>query len=253
MATEPSLGRYRKWYGKLLRLYPKSYRERFGEGMEQTFHDLCRERAKGDGRIFGFALGMFLETSVGILRENVTINIMRNRNIVRLALIVASILLVPLVGGANWDLFDYVVAGALLFGTGLAYELVAKRMSNKAYRCGVGLAVGAALVLTWMNLAVGLIGSENNPANLMYFGVLAIGVVGALLARFRPEGMARALFAMALAQLLVPVIAVIIWQPNFSRGVVGVFALNGFFVLMFVLSALLFQRASAVAAKNPTA
>ena len=29
----------------------------------------------------------------------------------------------------------------------------------------------------------------------MYFGVLAVGIVGALLARFQPHGMARALFA----------------------------------------------------------
>jgi hypothetical protein len=37
-----------------------------------------------------------------------------------------------------------------------------------------GLAVGTALFLVWSNLAVGLIGSENNPANMMYLGVLAV-------------------------------------------------------------------------------
>jgi uncharacterized protein len=31
-------------YAKLLRLYSKRHYERFGEGMEQTFNDLCRER-----------------------------------------------------------------------------------------------------------------------------------------------------------------------------------------------------------------
>src|SRR4029077_16900076 len=35
--------RYRNLYAKLLRLYPKPYRERFGEEMEQTFNDICRE------------------------------------------------------------------------------------------------------------------------------------------------------------------------------------------------------------------
>ena len=60
-----------------------------------------------------------------------------------------------------------------------------------------------------MNLAVGIIGTEDNPANLMYGGVLAVGIVGAIIARFQPHGMARALVATALAQALVAVIALI--------------------------------------------
>ncbi len=57
------------------------------------------------------------------------------------------------------------------------------------------------------NGAVGIIGSEDNDANMLYFGVLAVGVVGALMARFRPIGMMLALIATALAQMLVAVIA----------------------------------------------
>jgi hypothetical protein len=72
MASEPSIRRYRNCYAKLLRLYPKPYRERFGEGMEQTFNDLCREREKAGRGLFGFALGTFLETSAEIIRENGT-------------------------------------------------------------------------------------------------------------------------------------------------------------------------------------
>src|ERR1044071_6795721 len=71
-----SIERYRNWYAKLLCLYPKAYRERFGEGMEQTFNDLCRERVKAERGLFSFALWMFFETSVGIIRENAT-SIMR--------------------------------------------------------------------------------------------------------------------------------------------------------------------------------
>jgi hypothetical protein len=67
---EHSIRRYRFWYAKLLRLYSKPFRERFGEGMDQTFYDLLRERAEEDRGLFGCALGMFIETSAGILREN---------------------------------------------------------------------------------------------------------------------------------------------------------------------------------------
>jgi hypothetical protein len=72
MASEPSIRRYRNWYAKLLRLYPKPYRERFGEGMEQTFNDLCRERVKAGRGLFSFALWTLFETSAGIIRENAT-------------------------------------------------------------------------------------------------------------------------------------------------------------------------------------
>ena len=94
-----------------------------------------------------------------------------------------------------------------------------------------------------VNLAVGLIGSENNPANLLYGGVLAVGIVGAILARTKAQGMARALFATALAQALVPVLAIIIWKPQITPEMIGVLFLNGIFVLLFVGSGLLYQRA----------
>ena len=98
-----------------------------------------------------------------------------------------------------------------------------------------------------MNLAVGIIGSEDNPANLLYLGVLAVGILGAGFVRFRPRGMARTLLATALAQMLVPVIALIIWRPSLEEapGIVGVFTLNAFFAALFVVSALLFRQASA--------
>ena len=73
MPVDPSIRRCRHWYATLLRLYPRSYRERFGQGMEQTFNDLCRERAQEGKGLFGLALWMFVETSAGIIRENATI------------------------------------------------------------------------------------------------------------------------------------------------------------------------------------
>jgi hypothetical protein len=252
--------RYRHWYAKLLRLYPKPYYERFGEGMEQTFNDLLRERAEEERGLFGCALWMVVETFAGIMRENITFILMQNitKRLSVWAAVVALILMVPLVAmqftdEVIWTLFDFVFMGALLFGTGLAYELVARKAGTIAYRVAVGLALAAAFLLVWINGAVGIIGSEDNPANLLYGGVLAIGFIGAIVARFHPHGMARALFATALAQALVPVIAFIIWKPSFAEapGILGVFVLNAFFVMLFVGSALLFRRASAAGSKQP--
>jgi hypothetical protein len=127
-----------------------------------------------------------------------------------------------------WDLVDFVVAGALVVGVGVTYELAARMTGNSAYRAAVGVALAAAFILVWGNLAVGIIGSEDNPANLMYGGVLAVGIIGALIARFQPDGMARALFATALAQMVVAVITLIAgWG---STG--DIVMLTGFFAAL---------------------
>ena len=170
---------------------------------------------------------------------------------IRLAIATGIILLLPLIAmqytdEVVWDLADFVVAGVLLFGTGLAYELMARKGGTVAYRAAVGIALATVFLLVWVNGAVGIIGSENNDANLMYFGVISIGIIGAIIARLQPLGMARALFVTALAQALVPVIALTIWQPTSwgAAGVFGVFVLNAFFVMLLVGSALLFKRAA---------
>lgn len=194
---------------------------------------------------------MFVETSAGIIRENMTLIIMQNKNIIRIALATAFILLLPLLAmqftdEVVWDLVDFAVAGVLVFGAGLTYELVARKAGNIAYRAAVGVAVAAALLLVWMNLAVGIIGNEENPANLMYIGVLAVGIVGVLIARFRSHGMARALLATALAQMLVGVIALLAGMDQYPGSSVSeIMNLNWFFVALFFVSALLFRRASA--------
>ncbi len=117
-------------------------------------------------------------------------------------------------------------------------------LARNAYRAAAGVALAAALILVWLSLGVGIIGADGDPANMLYFGVLAVGIIGALIARLRPRGMARALFATALAQALVAVIVLIFgldppWNPPLE-----ILALNGFFVALFVGSAWLFRNAA---------
>jgi len=168
----------------------------------------------------------------------------------RIALATAIILLVPLLAmqfteEVVWDLADFAVAGVLLFGAGLAYELVARKAAgNLAYRAAVGVAVAASLFLVWANLAVGLIGAEGNPANLVYFVVVAVGVVGAIVARLQPRGMACVLLTMALIQASVAVIASLLGLGDSKSEGLEVFFLNGFFVALFSGSAWLFLRSA---------
>ena len=163
--------------------------------------------------------------------------------------VAALILLLPLVAmqftaEVNWNVTDFAFAGALLIGTGITFELAVRRTVNTAYRSAVGVALAAAFILVWINAAVGLIGNEDNPANLLYGGVLAAAIIGAISARFQPQGMARALFATALAQALVPVIALA--AGSGSTGAIwslDTLALTGFFAALWLISAWLFRQA----------
>ncbi len=171
---------------------------------------------------------------------------MNQRRFLLVALVPALLLLVPLVAmqftdEVNWSPGDFLVAWVLLAGAGLAYQLVTGQSNNGTYRVAVGVAVATALALVWVNLAVGLIGDGNHSGNLLYGAVLLIGVGGALLARLQARGMARALFATALAQLLVP--AAILFSGDSAitgREWVG----NTGFALLFALSGWLFRRAT---------
>ena len=88
---------------------------------------------------------------------------MRAKNTFRVVLAAAFILLLPLIAmqftdEVTWGLFDFALAGALLVGTGLLYELAASRMGNPAHRATLGVALAAALLLVWIELAVGIFG-----------------------------------------------------------------------------------------------
>ncbi|WP_437782076.1 hypothetical protein [Sorangium sp. So ce1097] len=156
--------------------------------------------------------------------------------------IAAFVLLLPLLAmqlteEVAWGLADFAIFGGMLVGACGTYELAARSTRNRTYRAAVGVALAAAFILVWMNLAVGIIGSEENPANSMYGGVLAVGLIGAIIARFQPQGMGRAMAATALAQASVAVIALI-------AGLGYTLILTAFFVALWLTSAGLFRRAA---------
>ncbi|MEW6743973.1 MAG: hypothetical protein AB1486_14575 [Planctomycetota bacterium] len=115
---------------------------------------------------------------------------------------------------------------------------------NTAYRVAVGIAVAAALLLVWMQ---GAVATADDSPGLIFLGVLVVGLIGTVIARFRPQGMARALFATALAQALVAVMAMIAWKQYVEISI-----LNGFFIALWIGSALLFRKAARVSLESGT-
>ena len=153
----------------------------------------------------------------------------------------AALLLAPLIAmrftsEVNWTPSDFAFAGLMLGGVGAIYELTVRRSSNPWYRAGTVFALAAAFLIVWANGAVGMIGDEGDPANLMFGGVLAIALIGAILARFRPGGMALAMAAAALAQAIAGGIGLTI-DP--LGGV-----LSTAFATLWLISAALFRNAA---------
>ena len=162
---------------------------------------------------------------------------------------IATLLLIPAVAmqfttEVNWDAADFIGMGIILISLGGAYEFLARKAPNWTYRAAAALALVTAFLLIWVNFAVGIIGSENNDANMMYAGVLAVVVGGACLARFRSPGMARAMVAAAATQVLVAVIALAtgagVDGAAWPRDVIGA---TGILTAMWLVSAWLFRRA----------
>ena len=221
MSSDRALGRYRRWYAGLLRLYPRPYRDRFAEPMEQTFTDLARERIDADRNLLGFAVGTFAETCAQIMRENMT-QLMQTTNYLRWVVVTAIVLAIPAIAmgldlgipdpgsgtdGLNWGPMDFAIVGVLVLGAGLLFEYASSRGRSLAHRAAVGIAVAAGLFLVWVNLAVGMMDVE--PGNLMYVLVLFVALIGASIARFEPREASLAMFATAAAHAIVAVIAVV--------------------------------------------
>jgi uncharacterized membrane protein len=254
MASDRDIRRYRRWYGGLLRLYPRPYRERFAEPMQQTFSDLLREHANQDRAVVRRAAWAFADTFAGIIRENSTQMISHNFTSVRYlrwVVVTAAVLAVPALlmafriavpdpgsgstDGVSWGPMDFAIIGVLVLGAGLLYEYASTRAGTLAHRAAVGIAVLAGLGLVWVNLAVGMMKVE--PANLMYVLVLFVALIGAAIARFEPRDASIAMFATAGAQAIVVAIGLIFGLGPELRA-------DAFFIAAWVVSGLLFREAS---------
>lgn len=159
--------------------------------------------------------------------------------------LVLPLIAMQLTDEVKWTLGDFVFAAIFLFGSLGAYEVVAGMTHDVAYRAGAGVAIAALFLLTWSNAAVGITDSEADF--YIFFGVPAVVIGGAVIARFRSRGMAIAMVAAAVAQSLISAAALaagIIPAFNSAFEILGI---TGFFVALFLGSALLFRRAAPAA------
>ncbi|MCP3166442.1 hypothetical protein [Myxococcus qinghaiensis] len=116
---------------------------------------------------------------------------------------------------------------------------------STAYRAALGITLFASLSLVWLSLGVGIIGADGDRTNLLYGGVLLVGLSGAFIVRLDAAGMARTLVAMAFTQAAIAVVAVLSgWGMPWSPPV-EILTLNAGFIALFLAAAWLFQPRSA--------
>jgi len=159
-------------------------------------------------------------------------------------LLVLPFLAMQFTSDVNWTAADFIVFAVMLLAVGVPLELAARYGGNRAYLAAVALALLGGFFVTWVNLAVGIVGSEHNPANNLFFVALLVGVAGAALARFRARGMWIAMAATTLGLALAFGIAVSgrTDEPHVSHLVE--LAGTSVFAALLVASACLFKRAA---------
>ena len=86
---------------------------------------------------------------------------MQNNRFLIISFLTAILLLIPLIAmqfteDVNWSIFDFVVAGILLFGTGLVCELAIRKIKKPQYRIATLIIIVTVLILIWVELAVGI-------------------------------------------------------------------------------------------------
>lgn len=248
MKPEKKFNIYFKLYSFLIRFYPKKFYNKFGLEMKIVFNDLIKQNSKENKSIFLFFIKTIFETSHEIIKSNFNTLYMNYKNLVKVFLVCLGLLSIPFIAmqvssEVNWSVFDFIAAFILLFGAGLSYLFITKKLINKTYKIAAAITVFTALFLVWANLAVGIIGSEDNEINVLFFGVILIGFLGTVISKLKPLGMSNALIVTAIAQAVVLVIALIIKQPEITIGVFQVIIFNMFFVTLWLTAAILFRRA----------
>lgn len=141
----------------------------------------------------------------------------------------------------SWDAADFMIFGAMLGVAGGGFALAARAAPDRFHLAASALALATAFMLVWANLAVGVIGSEDDRANLLVYGVLAVAVAGAVAARLRARGMVAAMLAAALAQAGVAAVALAAGDGRAAALTLG-------FAGLWLTSAMLFRRSAAGAA-----
>lgn len=153
------------------------------------------------------------------------------------ALILTPLVAMQFTSEVNWDETDFIVAAIIFAIVGGLIELAVRISSNWYFRFGAMFAVLAGFMVVWSNLAVGMIGNEDNPANLWFGAVLLTAICGSILSHFYKGILPTVMLAAGTIQAAIGLFA----------GVLGADLRGGIFTIIlsapWMLSSALFYAA----------
>ena len=137
----------------------------------------------------------------------------------------------------KWSGGDFLFAFLMLGSVGLAVELTVRVNPAWTYRAGMGIVLAACFLTIWINLAVGIVGNEDNPVNALFFLAPLAAIAGSVLGGFRAGGMVIVTILAAMVQVAV---MLYIWVAGagFPIGV------TAFFSTLWLVAAGLFRQAA---------
>jgi hypothetical protein len=156
-------------YDLFLRLYPKSYRQEFGDEMKyvfaQSIEDAYNENKEQE--IINFWVRIFIDTYKSIFTQHLlnlkesklmktknTDILMQNKVFGYILSGIGLLLLIPLLANWPWTLSDFVIMGAIMLTFASLFVFLARR--TQKYRLVVGIVVLSAFLWLWAELAVGV-------------------------------------------------------------------------------------------------
>lgn len=153
---------------------------------------------------------------------------------------VVILLLVPLammqvVPDWNWEPGGFVLAGVVIGGPVLLYEVAARRSASTAYGLGAAIALATAFLTVWTTIV------RDDGNGLGFFGAVLTAAACAFVAKGRAEGMARAMLATAGVQALLATL--VATAPTTMEPVKRLVA-SGVFCALWLASAELFRRSA---------
>lgn len=146
-------------------------------------------------------------------------------------------------GQGAWTAFDFVVFGVMVGAVCAGFELAIRLSDRWTYRLAAFMTVIGGFLMVWANLAVGIIGNEENPQNLIFYAVLLTGLVGALITKFDARGLMWTLRLMAAVQLGIFLIAAVL-----DWALVPVFTI--FFFSLWLIAGELFKKSTRATADS---
>ena len=145
----------------------------------------------------------------------------------------------------DWTLGDFIFAALMLAALCALVELAVRRSSKAIYRWAMALAALGGFAVIWVNLAVGIVASEDNDYNMVFLAIILATIAASAAVRIRAGAMAKILPVTGIALLVALAIGQMLGSDELHDTRIAEWVGVTVFAGMFALSALLFHRSEA--------